>query len=722
MIKFCNIRFDPPSPAGPDGGGPEGRRGLAIHPALRQRLEEARRREPARSAPRRFVPLDARSSASGLSRVDDAEGLGRLAVLASQLPLLCVGLDFEYRHGRPGVFLKRVNGEDRHWHDPRSVEPLLLALTLVEQIDRGPVALHRFVIDVRPGNDVSPLKALLRLPVPFAAHFWRADLPCLWRLGLPEPGRVWDTWVAERAAHLGLGHWRYGAQGAGAEQGAARDRAEQEAALRFDLLSVCNRRGVRHSFAGDKARLRLSFLEHGPGQPFTREQLEYASADAEAAAQLYLPQVEAAATAGCLDHLVQVEMPWAVTNARMVWNGVRVDPGRCRAVTDACARHGRALRERLASEGLGNPHSRKQVEGFFRREGLAHLFAQGGGYSFDDEALEAAEGRHPAVALVRAARKVMRLQSDKSLTGELVGADGRLHPDHRQLGAESGRNSMRDPNVGGLGRALRPVVVPDEGCLLGEADLSQIEVGIAAAVYGDRALVGMFNGSDVYTTMARRFYAGSLPATAVALTDKEFKRRHGDRRDRMKLFTLATIYNITPHGLALRLNIAEAQAEAERGRFLGMFPALAEALEEASACGATQGYAYTCHGLRRRRAREGPPSPWEVNWLRNTPVQGSAAAVFKAAGNRLDRRYQHYGARLVLPLHDAFVFEAPRRHFGAVAKLTAEVLRGAVQERFPELDPQVEINADSPSCWNKDGKDRSLALWLIRPELAAGYL
>jgi DNA polymerase-1 len=447
-----------------------------------------------------------------------------------------------------------------------------------------------------------------------------------------------------------------------------------------------------------------------------------AAAEAEAAARLYPLQAQAALTLGCLDHLVRIEQPWTVTNAGMVWNGVRICPGRCRAVLDACAKHERFVGARLREMGLANPHSHEQLLQFLRREGLLHLFAQGGDHGFDDEALEAAEALHLAVALIRVARKVKRLRADRCLTGELVGADGRLHPDHRQLGADTGRNSMRDPNVGGLGRALRPLVVPDEGCLIGEVDLSQIEVGVAAAVYHDADLVRMFNGGDVYGAMARRFFAAELPADAPSLPDRQFKRRHAPFREAMKLFTLATLYNITPAGLAPRLGVSAATAAREQRRFLGMFPALEAALRYASASGAARGFAYTCSGLRRWRARQGPPSPWEANWLRNTPVQGSAAAVFKDAGNRLHRRYRHYDARIILPMHDAVVYEAPRAVFQEVAKVTAEVLRGTVQEHFPELDPKVEVNVDHPGSWSKDGLDRSWLLWLVDPCLAGDYV
>ena len=127
----------------------------------------------------------------------------------------------------------------------------------------------------------------------------------------------------------------------------------------------------------------------------------------------------------------------------------------------------------------------------------------------------------------------------------------------------------------------------------------------------------------------------------------------------MKIFTLAIIYNITPVGLSRQLGISVQRAADEQAKFLALFPVLDRALREVSAYGAIRGYAQLRTGLRRHRARGGRPTPWEVNWLRNTPIQGSASVVFKVAGNRLRLRYQHYGARLILPLHDAYVFECP---------------------------------------------------------------
>jgi DNA polymerase-1 len=701
--------------------------GFPISGAWSERLGQVHQDDEAAGSsngrPVTVIPRSVAHYAGRVTFIDSEDGAAALVDLAKQRSVSCIGIDFEYRYSRPGVHIRR----DHCWNDPLSLVPQLLAITLVDRPRDSDPRIIRFVVDCRCTKAVAALRDLFKLPLPFVAHFAQAELLCLWALGLPAPDQIWDTCIAERAFQLGLTHARnkqpvLDRDEDVSEEARRAEEAERERDFSCSLLMTCLRHGVQHPFAGAKQRLQQSFLTHPDGQPFSVEQIDYASADSVAAVELYVAQVRTAANLGCLAHLINVEMPWTVTNARIIWDGVRVCPERSLMVRNACQRHRDRLTEELSAMGLHNANSHPQLREFFRSAGLLEAFRTGNKYSFDDKQLEAAEDRHPAVALIRHTRKAVRLLADKALTGELVGADGRLHPDHRQLGAESGRNSMRDPNIGGIGRVLRPVVVPDPGYGIGEVDLSQIEVGIAAAVYGDPDLVRMFNAGDVYTVMAKRYFAHSIGPGELALPDKVFKKKHHDLRDRMKRFTLATIYNITAHGLAVQLGCSTRQAAEEQAKFMDMFPTLSKALKEASYYGVIRGYAYLCSGLRRWRARLGNPTGWETNWMRNTPVQGSAGVVFKVAGNRLYRRYQFDDAKLILPMHDAFVFEAPRSKLTAVAKLTADVMRGAVQEYFPMLDPQVEINIDHPDCWNKDGKSRSLDLWLVHPEHARRYV
>ncbi len=113
---------------------------------------------------------------------------------------------------------------------------------------------------------------------------------------------------------------------------------------------------------------------------------------------------------------------------------------------------------------------------------------------------------HPAIPLIRAVRRSSDLLSDKLLSPDFISADGRIRPEHKQLGTDTGRQTSRWPNLLGLDRILRPLVVPAEGCGIGEVDWSQVEVGIAGAVYEDEALIQMFNTGDVYSSMAQLFF------------------------------------------------------------------------------------------------------------------------------------------------------------------------------------------------------------------------
>jgi DNA polymerase-1 len=697
----------------PGGTGPT----LCLSKTWAERLEavHAASKPSAVAMPPVILPRAPRHYAGQVTLVRDAAGAQALLDLARQRPLAFVGLDTEFRHDRPGVVLPR----NKVAYDPGSVRPLLLSAALAEPGDGGTLALYPFVVDLRVPEAYPALARLFQLPCRFVAHYAHAELLCLRRLGLPEPETFWDTWVCEKALHLGRNHKKYKVPAGAddAEEARVAEEGRQEDEFSYGLVATCQRHGVAYPFAGDKERLQHSFLGHPDGAAFSKEQIDYAAADAVAAAALYLSQVQAAARAGVLRHLELVEMPWVTTNANMAGRGVRLDRDLCRRVESVAHDHAERLRARLAAEhGIANPDSHPQLQDFFHARGLLHLFRRDGRVSFDKQMLEEFQGHHPAIALLRAYRRVSGLMKTRLLGEEFVGADGRVHPNYTQLGTHTGRQTSWGPNILGLGRVFRPLVVPEPGRGLGEADLSQIEVGVAAAVHRDDRLIDMFNTGDVYSAMAQDFFGDRLPEGDRAMPSGLFKKKHKDLRDRMKTCTLGIIYGLTAHGLALRLKTQGSAAAALLGRFMAMFPTLRQALAETPDFGGLRGYVETSTGLRRHRDRPRGALPgWERNWMNNHLVQGSAAVVFKAAGNRLDRLYRRYGAWLLVPLHDAYLFEAPLGVLREVADLTGRVLCEAVQEYFPALRPRAEVNIEYPGCWNKDAHHDSVERWLQDP-------
>jgi DNA polymerase-1 len=138
-------------------------------------------------------------------------------------------------------------------------------------------------------------------------------------------------------------------------------------------------------------------------------------------------------------------------------------------------------------------------------------------------------------------------------------------------------------------------------------------------------------------------------------------------------------------------------------------------MEEARRQSVRRGYAY-CHGLRRFVPNSGRGNTAALQRaMGNAYVQGAAALAFCAAGNRLRRLYSEYDAKLLIPVHDAFVFEAPLDRLQAVADLTKRVMVEAVQERFPELRPRAEANVAQPHCWNYEGHADSVERFLEDP-------
>jgi DNA polymerase-1 len=686
---------------------------MPLFPDWHDRLE---RTIPAGSTPTPTfaIPRSPAFFAERITLVSTADEARNMAEFASQRPLAWIGFDAAFRHDRPGVWV----GPGQVAHDPRSIRPLLLSLALAEPDEQEDGRLYRFVVDLRQPCVLDSVRAVLRLPVCFVGHAVQPELFCLWKLGLSEPRTVWDTWVHEKAFGLGRRHRRYWMRPGTGYQDRMRADAEADAeeAFHCGLSSTCQRYGVEYPFDGCKDRVRRSLLDQPDDASFSQEQIESTMSEATAAARLYPAQVLRATQAGILQHLTTVEMPWVVTNARMAWRGVRVDAEQCSLASAACQRHLAQLQPRLVELDAPSVFSNQQLEDFFRRVGLLDLFRRDGRYSFDRDLLAAFRDRHPAIPLILATRKVLDLQQEKILTGRFVGADGRVHPDYCHLGTHSGRQTSRWPNVLGLGRLFRPLIVPEPGRGIGEVDLCQIEVGVAAAVYQDDRLVEMFNSGDVYSAMAQDFYRDRLSEEDRRLLGREFKKKHGELRNRMKTCTLGIIYGLTPHGLALYLDTSKAQAAALQERFMAMFPALKHSLREAAAFGSQRGYATTVTGLRRYRAGDKrSPTSWERNWMTNQPVQGSAAAVFKAAGNRLDRLYRRHDAWLTIAVHDAYVFEAPIGVLGEVAELTGRVLCDTVQEYFPELSPRVEVNTEQPQCWNKDGHADAVERWIEDP-------
>ena len=162
----------------------------------------------------------------------------------------------------------------------------------------------------------------------------------------------------------------------------------------------------------------------------------------------------------------------------------------------------------LAGEAF-NINSPKQLGHIlFDVLGLPAIKKTKSGYSTDAEVMEKLRPYHPIIGEILEYRKVAKLKSTYA-DGLLAAADsrGRVHTSFKQALTATGRLSSTEPNLQNipiktdLGREMRKFFAAEkDGYVLIDADYSQIELRLLAAISGDEAMISAFSdGAEIHT-------------------------------------------------------------------------------------------------------------------------------------------------------------------------------------------------------------------------------
>jgi DNA polymerase I-like protein with 3'-5' exonuclease and polymerase domains len=93
---------------------------------------------------------------------------------------------------------------------------------------------------------------------------------------------------------------------------------------------------------------------------------------------------------------------------------------------------------------------------------------------------------------------------------------------------------------------------------------------------------------------------------------------------------------------------------------------------------------------------------------RNFPVQGGGACVLKLLLPRVQQYLTSIGGRILVPLFDSIVFQAPKNRLDEATEKVSFLMIEAFRELYPALNPKVDKNISKPWCWNKDGHADSI--------------
>ncbi len=391
----------------------------------------------------------------------------------------------------------------------------------------------------------------------------------------------------------------------------------------------------------------------------------FAQDDAGGVWGLWQKQAAQIAQAGMQDLMLQVEMPLLRVLFDMECAGFQVDGQILRKLGAEFSAQAEELREEVYTLtgvrgfNLNSPQQLGKV--LFETLGLKTGKKTQRGYSTDAETLEGLMDEHPAIPAILKYRQVVKLNStyvDALL--RKMDRDGRVHTSFDQTGTVTGRISSNEPNLQNIpvrtamGREIRKAFVPKDGCVLVDADYSQIELRVLAHFSQDDAMLDAFRkGQDIHTRTAAEVEGVPMADVTPAM------------RSAAKAVNFGLVYGISEFGLARNIGISRYEAGEFIKRYFSRYPGVKRYMDQAVKTGYETGYAVTMLGRRRMlnelKAGNANTRNFGERAAMNTPVQGTAADIIKVAMVRVHEALKREGlkAQLILQVHDELLIEAP---------------------------------------------------------------
>lgn len=386
------------------------------------------------------------------------------------------------------------------------------------------------------------------------------------------------------------------------------------------------------------------------------------------------------------DLLNNIELPLARVLAKMETAGFAVDK---KGIEDFGNRLGGRIDELIAqiySEAGRefNVNSPKQLGTvLFEEMQIPCKKKTKSGYSTKAEVLEELAPDYPIVKLILEYRSLAKLKStycDGLL--KVIQSDGRIHTSFNQVETRTGRISSLEPNLQNipirteLGREMRRFFVAESGSTLIDADYSQIELRVLAALANDENMINAFNnGEDIHKTTAAQVF--NLPPEMVTPL----------LRSRAKAVNFGIVYGIGAFSLAKDIGVSVKEAKDYINGYLHHFSGVAEYMDKMIETAKDNGYAETLFH-RRRYLPELASSNHMMRAFgervaRNMPIQGTAADIIKIAMIRVceSLEKENMKSRLILQVHDELIVESPADEAEKALQIVTKEMENACKLR-----------------------------------------
>ena len=282
-------------------------------------------------------------------------------------------------------------------------------------------------------------------------------------------------------------------------------------------------------------------------------------------------------------------------------------------------------------------------------------------------------------------------------------ATGRIHPDLMPLGTETGRFAARNPNLQNCPRktndpiGIRNFIAASPGNVLMSLDFSQIELRVGAFYCRDRKMLDTYrSGGDIHAQTTSVIFG--VPFEVAADKNAPGYKEH---RTIAKNCNFGVFYGLFPRGLQTTLRFkAGLDTSLDRCREIidnlkAGYAGLTDWQERTKKTAQETCYAETWLGRRRylvgMLSEDWGRHSFAERCALNTPIQGTAADILKAAcGRIIEGISERMWLRPLLQIHDELVFELPAGRLPEAVRFVKECM-----ERQPYPDFDVPIVAEA---------------------------
>ena len=384
----------------------------------------------------------------------------------------------------------------------------------------------------------------------------------------------------------------------------------------------------------------------------------------------------------------EMELPLCTVLYRMEKRGIGIDERQLE-------QFGQMLSQRIDdcekliysySDGPFNINSTRQLgELLFDKLGLPPVKKTKTGYSTNAEVLEKLKDAHPIVPAIMDYRMLTKLKSTyaEGLIKQ-IGADGRIHTTFQNLVTATGRLSSTEPNLQNipvrtdLGAEIRKMFVPKPGCVLVDADYSQIELRVLAHIAEDKNMQNAFcGGVDIHTATASQVFGVEIDQVTP------LQRRHA------KAVNFGIVYGISEFSLSGDIGVSRYEAREYIDNYLTNYAGVRKYMKSVVEDAREKGFTETLFG-RKRYIPELKSSNFNIRSgaeriALNTPIQGTAADLIKLAMLRVEQVLQERlpEAELILQVHDELIVECPEEVATEVAGIVSSQMQNIAQLNVP---------------------------------------